>query len=327
VWYIANLRHDPFISVTRGGLAWLECRDLARFPWLVQAFSTRRQGVVQKHGRDLNLGFTAGERRTQIERNRRRFLAQIGASQFALAALRQIHSGRAFLVERDADGNLVYCPSGFSLPARGRGTLLPGDALLTCQAGILLSVRTADCLPLLLVDPQRRAVAAVHAGWRGALARVIEKAVGEMRRLFGSRPEKLHAALGPAIRACCYEVGEEVVDAFQGNIAHAERFFFHPSQASALSPRPRALSLMFALPPGHGPDDACRPHLDLVAVARQQLRSGGLAARNIVDSGLCTACRTDLFYSYRREGSRAGRLMAVIGIRPEDLVSARRRRS
>jgi len=188
---------------------------------------------------------------------------------------------------------------------------------LTEEAGILLSVRTADCLPVLLVDPKHRAVAAVHAGWRGVLARVVEKAVGEMRRVYGSEPETLLAVLGPSIRACCYEVGEEVEEAFQGRFPHADKFFRKVSEPPAAHPKRRPLCFLNMQPPGH--DSTCPPpiHLDLVAVAQDQLLAAGLAPHHVAAVDFCTACRTDLFYSYRQEGSRAGRMLAVIGICPK----------
>ncbi len=177
---------------------------------------------------------------------------------------------------------------------------------------------------MLLVDPKKRAIAAVHAGWRGALARVIEKTVGEMRRLLGSRPSQLIAALGPSIRACCYEVGQEVVETFSSRYPRGEKFFIPPQRPSLASVRIHAGTFLFPHPPGHEPPDPPRAHLDLVAVAREQLLSGGLASRHIHVAEYCTACRTDLFYSYRREGGRAGRTMAVIGIRPERTAATNR---
>jgi hypothetical protein len=189
--------------------------------------------------------------------------------------------------------------------------------MLTEEPGILLSVRTADCLPVLLVDPKHRAVAAVHAGWRGALARLVEKAVGEMRRMYGSEPESLVAVLGPSIRACCYEVGEEVEEAFQGRFPHADKFFRKASEPPASHPQRRPLSFLNMQPPGH--DSTCAPpiHLDLVAVAQDQLLVAGLAPHHVAAVDFCTACHTDLFYSYRQEGSRTGRMLAVIGVCPK----------
>jgi YfiH family protein len=185
---------------------------------------------------------------------------------------------------------------------------------MTAEPGILLTIRIADCLPLLLVDPRQRAVAAVHAGWRGALARVIEKAVGDMRRALGSDPQDLIAAVGPSIRACCFEVGEEVVEAFHGGFADAGGFF------RRLAPRPKAAtdrhSMLFleAYPPGHAPEHVPAARLDLTAVARHQLVSAGVKPANILVADYCTACRTDLFFSHRREGARTGRQVAAIGV-------------
>jgi hypothetical protein len=230
-------------------------------------------------------------------------------------------------VTRRAGEKPEYRPSGVPSAKFSREQLPAGDALLTDQPGILLSVRGADCLLVVLADPRQRVVAAVHAGWRGALDRVIEKVVGEMRRSFSSRPEQLLVALGPSIRACCYEVGEEVVDAFHGRFQRADLFFQRvlgaPKAGSNadLSLKPAAFqrgkdhapAFLDAQPPGHR--TSTTTHLDLVAVARAQLQEAGVNARHISVAEFCTACRSDLFYSHRGEGPRTGRVMAVIGIR------------
>jgi len=196
--------------VSSNGLAWLECARLSRLRWLTHAFSTRQGGVSRGPTSGLNLGFTESDQRWRVAHNRTRFFAELDVDQFALATLHQVHSARVYLAARPPDPHqrtagrraekrLEYRPCGVSSPEPSTETLPAGDALLTDQAGILLSVRSADCLPVLIVDPERRAVAAVHAGWRGALERVIEKGAAEMRRSFGSRPERLLAALGPSI--------------------------------------------------------------------------------------------------------------------------------
>jgi hypothetical protein len=276
----------------------------------------------------LNLGFTQGEPRARVRENRELFFQQLGAEHFALAALRQVHSATVYQVLRATSGELEYRLAGNRLPEQPGVAQPAGDALLTEEAGILLSVRTADCLPVLLVDPKHRAVAAVHAGWRGALARLVEKAVGEMRRVYGSEPQSLLAVLGPSIRGCCYEVGEEVLEAFQGGFTQADKFFRKVSGSPASHPKRRPLSFLNMQPPGY--DSTCAPpiHLDLVAVAQDQLRAAGLAPHHVAAVDFCTACRTDLFYSYRQEGSRTGRMLAVIGIcakaRQQGSLSSRR---
>lgn len=324
MWYRELVGREAFKWMRRGGLAWLESERLARLPWLVHAFSTRvmTPGARASAGLDLSLhhGSTRARLTAERERNRRKFIKQLGASAFSLAMLRQIHSTHAFEVRRKPDGGLDYEPPGVrgiapaELP-RAAADCRAGDALLTRQPGILLSVRTADCVPILIADPRRRAVSAVHAGWRGALERIVEKSVGEMRRAFDSRPPDLFAAIGPGIRVCCYEVGPEVVDAFRGRFADSDGFFRPPPPDGAARARAGRYPTLSTYPPGHGPDHAPAAHLDLVAVARSQLESAGVRPSKIEVADYCTACRTDLFYSFRKEGARAGRMMAVIGIR------------
>ncbi|HUI44050.1 MAG TPA: peptidoglycan editing factor PgeF [Terriglobia bacterium] len=334
------MAHDAFQLVSRNGITWLESAALARFTWLVHGFSTRlAEDSRGRSGADFNLGRSAGAPDRQVLRNRRRFAEALGNG-FSLAALRQIHSATVYEVviagsgaTRRALGRaaLEYRAAG-CLPARHASqaeagparaavadplSLPAGDALLTAQPGVLLSVRTADCLPVLLVDPRRRWVAAIHAGWRGALERVIEKAVGELRRLYGSDPAHLVAALGPGIGACCYEVGDEVVEAFQGQFVPSAGFFKTPPADEPAGRLDLRYQLLFhtQAPPGHRRERA-RLHLDLTAVARAQLLAAGLKPGRIHAAGCCTSCRADLFFSHRREGARAGRMMAAIGLRP-----------
>jgi len=310
--YIPGLGHQPFRIVSRGGLTWVEALPFTKLPWLIHAFSTRRGGRSRSPCAGLNLGFTEWDRREFVEGNRQRLFRQIDADGFAYASVRQVHSSHTFAVAWNEAGQLIYRPPG--APHAGQATTDPpaGDGLMTAAAGIVLAVRIADCLPVLLVDPDKRVVATVHAGWRGALARVIEKAVGDLHRVFGSRPGQLMAALGPSIRACCYAVGEEVVEAFQGQFGRADQFFRTPPVRPESAPDRRSIPFISA----HPPEQAPAAHLDLVAVALDQLSSAGVKPSNALVADYCTACRTDLFFSHRKEGERTGRQMAVIAIRP-----------
>jgi hypothetical protein len=173
-----------------------------------------------------------------------------------------------------------------------------GDALITMTAGLLLTIKTADCLPLFLVDADRRAAAAVHAGWRGAAARIATAAVAALGARFGSKPQSLLAVLGPCIGPACYEVGEDVAASFGGDEAIG----------SPLVP--------MAGRPG-------RYLLDLPAANRLQLLSAGVAASRIHVSGVCTHCSPDLL-SWRRDRRTDARLYSFIGIRKAgDQPSAR----
>ena len=185
-------------------------------------------------------------------------LADIPACFAQLATLKQIHSASC-------------------VAAGGRaGILGEGDALLENQAGSVVAVKTADCIPILLVDERRRAVAAVHAGWRGTVARIAGEAVAAMGRSFGSRPGDLHAAIGPGIGKCCYQVGAEVAARFGGQ--------------------------------GSG-------HIDLAEANRRQLEEAGVTGRRIYASNLCTMCRAEEFCSFRRDPDAAGRMFSFAGIR------------
>lgn len=304
--------------VSKRRLTWVESGLLARYPWLLHAFSTRAGGASRGACRGLNLGFIESDKRKTVEQNRLEFFAAIGARRFALGDLKQTHSTHIFQVVRGDANEARFIPAGGDAPLPGKDRPPSGDALVTNHPGILLAIRTADCHPILLVDSRRRAIGAVHAGWRGTLARIAEKTVGVMRATFGSNPRDITAAIGPGIQACCYGVGEEVVAAFHGRFVTAARFF----GPAAVDQEAAALALKYPnvflspFPPGHAPAAQAAAHLDIAAALREQLLDAGLAPAKIHVSDLCTACRTDLFFSHRKEGSRTGRMMAVIGMKP-----------
>jgi YfiH family protein len=158
------------------------------------------------------------------------------------------------------------------------------DAAVTGRPGVILGIRTADCVPLLLCSPKPRAVAAVHAGWKGTLQGTVKNAVAELGRQYGCRPGSLLAVMGPCIHPCCYRVGPEVYEPF------LERFGERVARASR--------------------DDR---FVDLVGANRHWLVQSGVLEANIEVVDFCTHCRTDLFFSYRREGS-TGRQLAFIAL-------------
>jgi len=175
-----------------------------------------------------------------------------------MASLEQIHSSEPLVADR---------PSG---------CVGQGDALLTRRPGVAVSVRTADCFPILLADRHCRVVAAVHAGWRGTAARIVVVVLEKMRAQFGSAPGDVFAAIGPGIGVCCYQVGPDV-------------------------------ALRFQL---HG-----QVRLDLAAANRNQLLQAGVPGIQVEMPSVCTFCDAGRFHSYRREGERAGRQISFIEIR------------
>jgi YfiH family protein len=276
------------------GLQILELAPLLELPWLVHGFSTRHGGVSTfESEKVLNLGFMEWDSRENVVENRRLFQAALGVSNLELIPLKQIHS------------DVIRV---FPQPA---GAPCKGDASATVRPGLLLAIQTADCVPILLVDPKRRAVAAIHAGWRGTLARITQKTVGRMHFEFGSKPADLLAAIGPSIGPCCYEVGADFVTKFTAQFADAADYFDEPRSGE----EPNPLQWLNMKPPGHQPPPR-NVHLDLRKANRSQLLAAGLLAKNIYVSDLCTACHTGLLFSHRRESPLSGRLMSAIGLRP-----------
>jgi YfiH family protein len=276
------------------GVSVLQVPALTKIRWLVHGFSTRPGGVSDVEGEKvLNLGAVEWDTRENVEENKRRFQVALGGNDLTLVTLHQIHSD----VVRSFD----------AAPTK----LCKGDASATNRAGLLLGVRTADCSPVLVVDPPNRVVAAIHAGWRGTVARIVTKTIGQMQMEFGSRPQDLLAAIGPTIGGCCYEVGTEVASAFAAKFANASEFF----DELRTGDEPNPLQWLNMMPPGHQPPPN-KVLLDLKKANRAQLVEAGVCGENIFVTELCTSCNVDRLFSYRKEGTASGRLMAVIGIRP-----------
>jgi YfiH family protein len=271
----------------------LQVPAFSKIPWLVHGFSTRPGGVSDVDGEKvLNLGAVEWDSRENVEENKRRFQSALGANDLTLVSLHQIHSDlvRSFAVAPSKPGK--------------------GDASATHQPGLLLGVRTADCAPVLVVDPKKRVVAAIHAGWRGTLLRIVTKSIGQMQMEFGCRPADLLAAIGPTIGGCCYEVGTEVASAFAAKFSNAAEFFDELRTGA----EPNPLQWLNMRPPGHQPPPK-NVLLNLAKANRLQLLEADVREQNIFVSDLCTACRADFLFSYRKEHARSGRLMSVIGIR------------
>jgi YfiH family protein len=203
-------------------------------------------------------------------------LSSVGAAPDSLMRVKQVH------------GNVVRVVKRGAVTAGASAAKPDGDAIVSNEPGLALAVMVADCNPILIVDPQHGAAAAVHAGWRGTCARIGPTAIEVMRREFGSDPASLIAAIGPSVGPDDYEVGEGLIDAFAaaGHISsHIDRWFIRTS---------------------------AKPHLDLWTANRDQLVDAGMRADAIYLCGLSTVSHPDIFDSYRVAGERAGRMAGII---------------
>jgi len=235
---------------------------LSRYSALRCGISTRQGGV----GRDrykLNLSFNVGDVLSNVRKNREIFFSKLDINQNQLAIPKQVHQDS---VKR------VFKP----------GVYKSCDALVTNEAGIFLVVTIADCLPILLYDPEIKSIGIVHAGWRGSMLRILEKTIRCMNIEFSSKTKNIITFIGPSVGVCCYEIGEEVARKFDS------KYLIRRDNGNI--------------------------HLDLKGFNKDILMLQGVSKQNIEISDYCTICNPNLFHSYRREGKKSGRMMAVIGL-------------
>ena len=276
-------------ELSRAGFYWREsegvkalvCAPLEQ-DGFVNGFSTRLGGVSAMPEAALSLAGFNDDKAENILENRRRFL-KLFPGEWTLAGCWQVHGSDVRLVKDVEDAK----------PAENQlGDTVYCDAILSDTGGVLAGVKTADCVPLLFGDPQTGSFAAVHAGWRGTLAEIARVAVQRMKREYGAQHEDLRVAIGAAAGACCYEVGTDVIDAFMSKFPEGEKLFTETRTDHAL--------------------------IDLLSANRDQLVAEGVKEEKIHIAPICTMCRTDLFFSYRKEKKvhgKVGRLMAVVGRR------------
>lgn len=248
-------------------------------PGLIHAVSTRFGGVSKAPYDSLNLALHVGDEAADVIENRKLFCRAVGVSFSGLTTPEQVHGDKIFRVtEKDAGrGSLSYDDSI-------KGT----DALMTNVRGISLMLCYADCTPLLFFDPVNMVIAAAHGGWKGTYLGIAGKTLMAMQESYGSRPENVITAIGPAIGPSCYEVGEEVAEKFRTA---------YPEDASEILVK-----------------DGEKIHLDLWAANRMQLLHAGIREENIDSAETCTQHNAEVFYSYRAAGGTTGRIAALISL-------------
>ena len=268
------LAENGFYWREKHGVKVLVCRALEE-KGFANGFSTRIGGVSNIPENALNLSGFDIDSEENVAENRRRFL-QIFDGDFQIATTWQTHSDKVKILKTFDDASETH--EKF-------------DGLVSNLPNLLIGVKTADCVPVLIGDSKTKAFAAIHAGWRGTAQSIVRKAIAKMQENFGTKPEDLTVAIGAAALTCCYEIGQDVIDAFQVNFPNRNEHLFTVTRN------------------GHA-------LVDLHQANHEQLLSVGVLSENIYIAPLCTIERTDLFFSYRVEKKlygKTGRLLSVIG--------------
>jgi purine-nucleoside/S-methyl-5'-thioadenosine phosphorylase / adenosine deaminase len=244
----------------------------------VMAFSIRTGGQSPPPLNSLNFSVAQGDSQENVRGNLSVLCSSIGISPAGVAMCIQVHSDDIAVIDE--------VPS----------SLHRVDAIVSLRPGVFPAIRTADCVPILLLDPVNKISAAVHAGWRGTVLGITGKVVRLMTEEYATDPANLIASLGPAIGPCCYEVDDAVLAPFRKGVTNAENFIrVVKTNCGSLSGKSY--------------------RLDLAAANRAELMAGGVPGENIHTICLCTKCNPSLFFSFRRDGARSGRHIAVVGFR------------
>lgn len=281
-----KLKHTSLTPHTKGDMLHFTFPVLDKFNNLIHATSTRLGGVSKGPYSWLNLSFQVGDDPRSVVRNREIFCRRLGLSLDSIVTGKQVHGSNIKIVCNEDKGKGSY---------NWEGSFSCTDGLVTNAPGVSLLVLVADCAGIVFFDPMHRIIALSHAGWRGTVKGIIPKTVKIMHDEFNSCPEDLITCVSPSIGPCCYRIGNDVL--------HQLKTFFDGWQRFVVS---RSKNDFF---------------LDLWALAEYQLLKAGLMPANINLAKICTACNTDLFYSYRKKTGVTGRCGVIISIKNEDQMA------
>ena len=251
---------------------------------LRHGFSTRKGGVSKEHLSSLNLGFNLGDEREKVLENFRILGSLFEAKPEDFVLTQQTHSVNVRHVGREDRGTGIFREREYT----------DVDALMTDEEGVILSAFSADCVPILFYDKGHRAIASCHSGWRGTHGRILARVIEAMQREFSSKPEEIYIAIGPSICKNCYEVSEDVGEAF------LDAFPALREMTKNASPIERVSEEKF--------------HIDLWELNRWIALENSIPAENISVSGYCTMERPDLFFSHRYSQGKRGVQGAFIGL-------------
>lgn len=272
-----------FPVAKKKSVAYLHAPIFGACEFLLHAFGTRVGGVSRDEYKSLNMSFREGDEEFRVLANWDKLATAFEIPMENFLVLNQVHG----------DGIFVIKPHGEFFTSRDQ---LNYDAIVTNRTNLAICIKTADCAPVFIVDPIKKVIAAVHAGWKGTALGITGKVARLMKTQYGSEPRDLLAAIGPSIGPCCYEVDEPAYNSFRT----------HKDISSFLSPGPKKNRWM----------------LNLAQANRLQLLEAGLLPESVETSGWCTKCHPDAFFSHRGSGGVTGRQVNFIMIKGEPICKA-----
>ncbi len=273
---MANL---PYSVTIENGVKYFSSKLLDEVDFLLNASSSRQGGMSKGTFSALNLSKAVGDADEDVVQNWRLFCGVLGINTQQIFEVNQVH------------GNNVLVIDAQLLAKKQNGQLkqaISADAIVTDQPGVALTILTADCLPIIIVDPQKKAIAMVHAGWRGTCQGVIQQTLNRLAECYGGTPDNWLIGMGPCIGNCCYEVGADVVNIFRES--HADWYTYCYYKGDKWS-------------------------FDLIGANMSQLLKAGVRPQNICELNMCTACQPEDFFSYRKTLGATGRMMSLAMLR------------
>ncbi len=269
--------NDRFHFSEKGGIGYLESTVLKEYDFIVHAFLTRWWGGDDERPVRYNFSNHVGDREEAVQRNWDRLSSAFDIPVENFCTVDQVHGGEILIID-DEPGSVG-----------GKDGNFPFDGIVTARRGIAIGIKTADCVPVFIVDPVKRIVGAVHAGWKGTALSIAARAVDLLEERFCSNSKNIRAVIGPAIGPCCYEVDERVFESMH-HLPDRELFFAEGDREGKWM-------------------------LDLGAANTSQLERRGIPAGNIYSANLCTSCQRDTFFSHRGDGGGTGRQLNFIMLR------------
>lgn len=270
-------KNDNNVFSKKNEVELVQFKNLLKYSSMItHCFTTRKGGVSSNECKSLNLGFGRNDSRKNVEENYRRVADALGISIENMVFSNQVHDNKVFEVgEKDKGKGIIK-----------KSDIIGYDGLITDKRGVALVTFYADCVPLFFFEPDKKVIALSHSGWRGTVKQIAAETVRKFIDIYDCDAGKIEVVIGPSIGACCFEVGDEVYDEFVGTLKWSREYCKK--------------------------NESGKWYIDLQGIIKKTLIESGVSEENIYNSGICTKCNKDTFFSYRGDCGKTGSLAAIL---------------